>query len=270
MYLADCHTHSNCSPDGAAPMARMVQGAVEAGLQELTITDHCDLISMQGTITLEFNWAPLREQFAEALPLAEQAGLKLNYGIEIGGVATFQKNADEILQEKLDFVLASVHNLSVEEGCGDFYEMNFRDRPDLCSYCLDDYFNSMEATVAWGNFDSLAHVPYLLRYMRDRDGMHVTMKTYEDRIRAIFRELVRKDKALELNTCRGRSVEDYRDLLTWFREEGGELVTLGSDAHRPEDLGKGIAEGQELLRELGFHHYCIYHQHSPEFVPLDK
>ena len=269
MYPADSHTHSSCSPDGAAPMIQMVRGAVDAGIRELTLTDHCDLISMEGTITLDFDWAPLRAQFAEALPVAQAAGLRLNYGIEIGGVASFRPNADEILREDLDFVLASVHNLSVEAGCGDFYDLDFHDNPALCRSCLDDYFTSMEVTVDWGNFDSLAHVPYLLRYMRDRDGMPITLDPYEDRIRAVFRQLIRRDKALELNTCRGKSVEDYRSLFTWYREEGGTLVTIGSDAHTPEDVGKGIADAQALLRSLGFRQFCIYHHRIPELIPLE-
>ncbi len=268
MYLSDNHTHSSCSPDGSASMAEMVRGALAAGVQELTLTDHCDLLSMQGTITLDFDWAPLRAQFRQAQALAQDSGLRLNYGLEIGGVATFQTRADEILQENLDFTLASVHNLSVAAGCTDFYDLDFRNNPALCQSCLEDYFTSMEATVEWGNFDSLAHLPYLLRYMRDRDGMPITLDPWEDRIRAILRRLIQKDKALELNTCRGRSVEDYRSLFTWYRQEGGTLVTLGSDAHCPEDVGKGLAEAQALLRQLGYRYYCIYHQHRASFLAL--
>lgn len=270
MYYADSHTHSSCSPDGSVTMAEMVRGAAAAGVQELTITDHCDLLSMEGTIDLEFDWLPHREQFAQARPVAEELGIKLNYGIEIGGVATFQDRANEILSEELDFVLASVHNLSVEAGCKDFYNMDFRNKPELCRTCLEDYFASMETTVAWGNFDSLAHVPYLLRYMRDRDGMPISLAPYEGRIRAIFRTLIQKDKALELNTCRGRSVEDYRDLFTWYRQEGGRLVTLGSDAHEPENIGKAIPQAQALLSALGFREFCVYHRHVPEFHLLEQ
>ncbi len=268
MYLVDSHTHSSCSPDGTATMTQMVQGAVAAGVQELTITDHCDLLSMEGKIDLEFDWEPLRQQFTQAKPVAEAAGLKLNYGIEIGGAADFPDVANRILEEDLDFVLASVHNLSVASGCKDFYDIDFRGKPELCRQCLDDYFTSMEDIVAQGNFDSLAHVPYLLRYMRDRDGMDVSLAPYEDRIRAMLRHLIQTGKALELNTCRGKSVEDYRELFTWYRQEGGRLVTIGSDAHRPQDIGKGIAEGQELLWHLGFDWYCVYHQRKPVSVPI--
>ena len=73
---------------------------------------------------------------------------------------------------------------------------------------------------------------------------------------------------MELNTNRGRSLADYRDLLIQYRQLGGEIVTLGTDAHDPEDLGKGILQATRLLRELGFRYYTVYRRRVPEFIPL--
>jgi histidinol-phosphatase (PHP family) len=84
----------------------------------------------------------------------------------------------------------------------------------------------------------------------------------------MLRTLVEQGKALELNTCRGKSVEDYRDLFTWYWEEGGELLTLGSDAHDPAQIGWGIPEGQELLRQLGFRWYGVYRERKPIMMKL--
>ena len=249
-------------------MTELVRCALENGLRELTITDHCDLLSMEGTITLDFDWAPLRTQFLEAKELAGDR-LRLNYGIELGGASDFPEAADLILRENTDFVLGSVHNLSVSAGCTDFYDLDYRNNPELCRSALEDYFASMERLAAWNGFDSLAHLPYLLRYLRDRDGMPITLDPWEGRIRAILRTLIRNGKALELNTCRGKSVEDYRGLLRWYRQEGGALVTLGSDAHDPRDVGKGLREAQLLLKEEGFRSFAIYHKHIPTEIPLD-
>lgn len=267
MYFSDNHTHSSCSPDGMQPMTSLVAQAIAKGLDELTVTDHCDLLSMQGTIELDFDWAPLRTQFAQAKQAA-QGRLRLNYGIEIGGASDFPAEAEEILKEKLDFVLGSVHNLSVRAGCKDFYDLDYRDNPELCRSAIEDYLSSMERLAAWNGFDSLAHVPYLLRYMRDRDGMPVTLAPWEGRIRGILRRLVEHGKALELNTCRGKSVEDYRELFRWYREVGGELITLGSDAHDPADIGKGIQTGHALLKELGFRWFCVYRERKPVMMEL--
>lgn len=57
-------------------------------------------------------------------------------------------------------------------------------------------------------------------------------------------------------------------LLELYRDCGGELITLGSDAHRPEDVGKGIAQAQELLRTVGFRYFTVYHRRTPQFIRL--
>jgi histidinol-phosphatase (PHP family) len=249
-------------------MVELVRHAIANGVEELTVTDHCDLLSMEGKIQLDFDWTPLREQFAAAKQAAN-GKIRLNYGIEIGGASEFPAESNGILQEKLDFVLGSVHNLSVKAGCTDFYDLNYQNNPALCQSALEDYFSSMERLVAWGEFDSLAHVPYLLRYLRDRDGMDVTLSPWEERIRALLRTLVEKGKALELNTCRGKSVADYEDLFRWYRQEGGELVTIGSDAHNPRDIGTGIQAAQVLLSSLGYRYQAVYRGRTPVMKPLN-
>ena len=66
----------------------------------------------------------------------------------------------------------------------------------------------------------------------------------------------------------GRALPDL-PLVRRYRELGGELVTLGSDAHCVEDLGKGIEAGMDLLREAGFRHFAVYEQHKPILLPLE-
>lgn len=48
---------------------------------------------------------------------------------------------------------------------------------------------------------------------------------------------------MEVNTCRGRTLEEWRPILALYRDCGGELVTVGSDAHTPADVGKGVRAG---------------------------
>ena len=74
------------------------------------------------------------------------------------------------------------------------------DSPELSYVWLDDYFTQEERLVEWGNFDSLAHLPYPLRYIAQRDGQPVTLKRYEERIVEILCMLIQNGKALEVNS----------------------------------------------------------------------
>ena len=104
--------------------------------------------------------------------------------------------------------------------------------------------------------------------MNTRDGNHAALDRYEDPLRRIFAILADKGKALEVNTCRGTTVEDWRWLLGLYRDCGGKYITLGSDAHRPEDVGKGLLDAARPLKETGFSKLTHYVKHQPRLTEL--
>ena len=270
MFLTDLHTHSVLSMDGHAPLREMARAAVDAGLRALCITDHCDLLDAVGERKLTYDWAPALRQYAETAP--EFAGrLELRLGIELGGAFAAPEHARAILAgagPELDFVIGSIHTYSEGHGGGDFYFVHY-DAPEICYDALDDYFSSMAVLAEQADcYDVLGHIIYPLRYMADRDGQPVTLERYRDRIAAILRTVIAQDRGIEVNTCRGRTVEPWRDVLTLYKDLGGKLVTVGSDAHLPGDVGKGIAESCALLRAVGFSRVAVYRKRRPALIEL--
>ena len=59
------------------------------------------------------------------------------------------------------------------------------------------------------------------------------------------------------------------DILRRYRELGGDIITVGSDAHTTKAAGVGIREGYELLSECGFKYTAIYRRHKPEFKRIE-
>lgn len=267
MYLVDYHTHSLCSQDSDAPLADMAQAAAEAGLSELCITDHFDLLSGHGKPTADPDWTAILRQY-EPVSRALPQGLTLRLGLELGCGHLDPDRANRVLsQAPLDFVLGSVHNQTPEDGGVDFYFLHYQSTAD-CYKALDSYFTGMARLAPLDCYDSLAHVIYPLRYMTRRDGQTVSLDGFWDRMRAIFQTAAQTGHAIELNTDRGRTVEDWKPVLELFRACGGELVTLGSDAHRPQDVGKGIAQAQELLRACGWRYFTVYQGRKPQQIKL--
>ncbi len=266
MFLADYHTHTLCSPDSSAPLAQMAQAALDAGMDELCTTDHCDLLTLDGKLDLSFQWAPIEAQLAQVRPLF--AGhLPIRMGLELGEAWEAPQKALEIAgHPELDFILGSVHNLSRAAGGQDFYFVNYQN-DDECYAALDDYFHSMTLLAEMDCYDVLAHIIYPLRYM-ERDGCHITLERYEDQLRRIFRTVIGKGKGIEVNTCRGRNISDWRSILALYKDCGGEIITLGSDAHEPGDVAKGIPAAAELMQEMGFSHLAVYEKHQPQMRKL--
>lgn len=273
MYLCDSHTHSVLSMDCGAPLAGMAQAAIAAGLDELCVTDHCDLLDGDGVPATGFDWPAARAQY-RAVREQVEGKLILRLGLELGSAPYDPEAARQILAgggDELDFVLGSLHNWIGAEHNIDFYFTDFHEDPGLARRALENALDSTWKLVTDSPdcYDSLAHIIYPLRYMA-RDGQSLSLAGYEDRVRTILTEVARTGHALEVNANRGRDLEVWAPILRWFRECGGELVTLGSDAHRPEDMAKGIREAAGLLRDAGFRYVTTFTGRRPVMHSLTK
>ncbi|MPM14983.1 Histidinol-phosphatase [bioreactor metagenome] len=267
MYLADSHTHSRCSPDGFVPMPEMAAAAEKAGLSCLTITDHCDLLALDGSHRiLSYDWSPV---LLERKALLDQFGDKLSlpFGLEFGMGHLDPEAAHRVLsQPGIDFVIGSIHNHQEKNGGTDFFYGTYTSEA-YCHETLDDYFGSMEALAPTDVYDVLGHVIYPLRYM-ERDGLHISLNAHLPRIRSILRTAVEHGHGMEVNTFLGRTLAPWREILALYKEAGGEIITVGSDAHRPEGVGGGIPEAYDLLRDMGFRYIATYEARVPQFHKL--
>lgn len=266
--LADYHTHSNCSPDGTVPMVEMAKGAVAAGLDTLCLTDHCDFLSLKGNLrTTQYDWSPVLAQREEMLA---QLGtrLKLPMGIEFGMGFLDPQAAETVLsQPGLDFVLGAVHNHSEDAGGVDFYFADYSTEAD-CYRALDNYFDSVETLAGSPYYDVLAHLSYPLRYMTGTYETPISLVRYTDQIRRILRLAVESGRGMELNTWKGQTLDQWISILKLYREVHGEIVTIGSDAHAPGPVGKGVQEACGLLLDQGFRYVAVYWERKPNFCKL--
>lgn len=264
--IADCHTHSRVSPDSNAPMVEMARQAVTYGLDVMCLTDHCDLLSLEGERTLDYNWqAVLRER--QTMLDAFGTRLDLPLGLEFGMAHLYPEAAEKILsQPGLDFVIGSCHNMDEKDGGRDFYLLSY-DTLEDCYRALDNYFASMKKMAATPYYDVVGHVIYPLRYM---NGPYETpsLARYRDQIREILRLAIDSGRGIEINTWKGQTLAEWLPLLKDYKELGGEILTVGSDAHAPDPLGRGIREAYQLMQDCGFRYVAVYHQRKPEMFRL--
>lgn len=264
--IADCHTHSRVSPDSNAPMVEMARQALAYGLDVMCLTDHCDLLSLEGERTLDYNWqAVLRER--QTMLDAFGTRLDLPLGLEFGMAHLYPEAAEKILsQPGLDFVIGSCHNMDEKDGGRDFYLLSY-DTLEDCYRALDNYFASMQKMAATPYYDVVGHVIYPLRYM---NGPYETpsLARYRDQIREILRLAIDSGRGIEINTWKGQTLAAWRPLLKDYKELGGEILTVGSDAHAPDPLGRGIREAYQLMQDCGFRYVAVYHQRKPELFRM--
>lgn len=269
MYLADYHTHSDCSPDGRETIARMAEAAVARGLDEICITDHVDTIcwgSLQPR--WDFDWDKAQTELAEARRLYGDR-LTIRLGAELGEAPMGFDRAERLLEESpgLDFVIGSVHMAGEKFHHFDLYYIEKKDETYYHSV-IDSYLEDVLRLARWGKFSVLGHLTLPLRYINENLGEELTFDGHFDQCREIFRALIESGCGIECNTNRGHQPLPDAPLLKLYREQGGEIITLGSDAHSAEYVGCCIRERQELLRQCGFRYFTTFEGGKPRFRKL--
>lgn len=268
MKLVDCHTHTKNSEDAYshATTKAMCERALELQLAAYAITDHCEAADFYRLNYVTGVEKSLSE--VTALKEAYQNRLQLICGVEIGQANQCLSVAEQIVADtRLDYVIGSVHNL---RGKTDFAFLDY-ETEDI-DFLLHTYYDEMIELCQWGKFDILAHITYPLRYITGEHGIAVDMSRYEKQICQSFALCIDKGIGLEINTSGlrqpyGKTFPDL-DYIRLFRSMGGKLISVGSDAHRPEDLGKGIIQGLSLAKQAGFEQICYFIKRQPHFLPI--
>ena len=283
----DCHTHCRFSPDGKDEPAALAEKAVELGLTAWALTDHCecstwyapehygiDSKTADSEDILMYSCKQFHDESREPVSrLSEQLDGRISFvrGVELGQPLQAVDVAEQIIaDDELDFVIGSLHN---NAGVLDFYFLQYDKMPvNELSALLDDYFAQVLEMCEWGKFDVLGHLTYPLRYITGKYNIRVDMSKYRDVCAQIFKTLIDNGKGIEINTS--SLFTDYKTtmpdklMLALYKDLGGEVLSLGSDAHCAENIGQGIDAGAELAKECGFRYCTYFKRHKPEFVKL--
>jgi histidinol-phosphatase (PHP family) len=148
---------------------------------------------------------------------------------------------------------------------------------DYKNYDIDElltrYFDGLLELCQWGAFDSLAHLTYPLRYIVAREKINVDMNKYQDVCDAIFEELIKNDKALEINTS--GLFMDMKDTLPnisfvkRYKKLGGRYITVGSDSHYANRVCQGIEQGLDIARAAGFDSVTVFEKRQPRLITIE-
>lgn len=263
----DLHSHSSHSPDADHSVADMCRAAEQKGLYAYAVTDHCEMNDFIGGGYVNTIPASLAEM--EQVRSSEEWKTVLLKGIEVGQALENRAVSDSFLDDvwgKTDFILGSLHNMVAYTDFA-FLDYHNENIPAL----LKRYFTELLSLAEWGRFDSLAHMTYPLRYMKAQ-GFEVDLDPYKKQIDEILSCLAKTGHALEVNTSGLRQTMRETMPPFWvvrrFKELGGHYVTVGSDSHCTQDVGKGIAEAICLIKEAGFQTLTYYVQHKPVELPI--
>lgn len=261
--MFDYHMHSKVSFDGKSTAEEMVQAAVKAGLKEICFTDHIDHeVNVEKEIMV-FD----TEIYNATYDHLEVPGLKIRKGLEFGLKPHNQEELTRDLQRRhFDFVLGSIHFIDeVDVYLAPYWEGKTVQRA---------YREFMEETLkcvqAHDDFDVLGHLTFISKARANPTNELLRYEDYREITDEILRELARKGKGMEINTSgvdRCGGFLPTADFFRRFKELGGEIVTVGSDAHDAGRVGQYAREACEILKDI-FGHVCTFEDRKPIFHKL--
>lgn len=269
MIKADCHMHTAFSSDSQTPPEKMVERAIELGLERICFTDHFDYLfphDVPGGFVFDtdeyFDYMQkLRDNYSGKIEIG--IGVELGLRYEEG---FFEKTLpfyrDMVSKYDFDFVIGSTHLL---DNYDPYYPEYWEGKEN--SSVIRYYFETIVSNIKnYDTFDSYGHTDYIVRYA-PTGPKDYSFSDYSDVYDRILRGLIEKGKALEVNSA-GLAyglgfAHPKREVLERYRELGGELITVGSDAHVTERLAYGFDEVCEVLKDVGFRYYTVYKNRKP-------
>ena len=287
--LADYHVHCEFSEDSTERMEDMILRGIELKLDEICFTDHVDYGIRPDWDEGEISWrggdgigtpkdvlypnvnVNYPEYFGKLLRMQKTFKDKivikkgLEFGIQTITIDKFEKLYDRY-EDELDFILFSVHQVDNKE----FWLQDYQRGKSQQEYNEGYYKQIYEVQKRYKNYSVLSHLDHIIRY--DLQGIYPYEKV-KDLIAEILKLAIKDDKGIEINTSSWhynlKDTTPSREILKLYKDLGGKIITMGSDAHSIKYLADHFADARKILKEeIGFKEFCTFEKMVPIFHEL--
>lgn len=269
--MYDYHVHTTFSKDSSLEAEEGIQRAIQMGIKEIAFTDHAELsVWRPNDIIVDDlfdipSYIETMNQYKEKYK--DQISIKL--GIEIGLQREEKDRIDQLINDyPFDFVIGSSHTI---EKYDLYFRKLFENKTKEEAY--ERYFQEVRKIVEEiDSYNVYGHLDVVRRYAygtyEDITINHMEREMMEE----ILKIIIQKGKGIEVNTSGFRygihSTNPDIDIIKRYKSLGGEMITVGSDAHKKEDIGYKILETYDLLKDLGYRYITIFERMEPKFVKL--
>ncbi|MBN1810263.1 MAG: histidinol-phosphatase HisJ family protein [Anaerolineae bacterium] len=264
--IPDYHIHTKFSCDSETAMVTACDMASLRGLNEIAFADHADFEPLDeccGYLRPDDYLAEIRRCM-----IAYGDILTIRAGVEIGEGHIYKQEAAELLRRPFDFVFASLHWVN---GRPAFDARYFADQS--LEEGLRAYFEELAKLAARADYDVLAHFDLVRRAVYRVYGLGTLDYTaYEELIRHTLKTVAKRGKGIEINTSNcWKGMGDPNptlQVLQWYREEGGEVLIFGSDAHRYDAIGLDFDVALDMARTAGFKRLSRFERRRVSWIDI--
>ena len=268
MIFTDTHTHSAFSRDSICSVVESVEAGIAARIAGLSFTDHIDIGVPEGEVGDYFD---ISEQQAAIQECVRKYGkqIQIYTGVEVGLQTHCLPEIEKMISaHRFDIVIGSIHWVNlVDPYTGGYYRG--KSLKEAYREYLEFYIDCIRG---YRNFDILGHYDYISRYAPYKEKT-ITYRAFKDHFDTLFTIAIENGKAIELNTRsflsrNGQPPPQFDpDVFKRYRELGGELVTLGSDAHDTIRLAADFEYYAARLKQCGFSYLTHFKERNHVLTP---
>jgi histidinol-phosphatase (PHP family) len=231
-------------------MADMCAEALRKHIPEIAFTEHFDRVRV-GMCFEKYDADGFFKSIEDCRTRFGPQGLTIKAGVEVGEIHLNRSEVDAVLNAyPYDLVLGSLHWV---RGENIFERPYFQKRDPRAA--ARDYFAELTEMVDGGGFNIMSHMDVFKRM-----GFNVyhqfNIAEYEEYVRPVFAACIRNGIAPEINTSAlrmpVRQTHPTLEAIRWYREMGGERLSIGSDSHSPAQLGTGLDVAIQVAKDAGF------------------
>lgn len=266
--MYDYHMHSYFSSDTNVEMKAMIESAIQKGFKQITFTDHIDYEYNSPEIQFDFDTQEYRK-IIEGFREVYGDKIQINLGLEVGiQPHVLDRCTQLIASTSPDFVIASLHNVEKKDlYLGEYYEDKSAER--ALTYAFEELLDMLD------HFDAFSVIGHLDIVKRYSEGVLALPKDlFVEAATPVLKKLVSMGKGIEVNTSGLRQglgeTLPSTEVLAKYRALGGEIITIGSDAHSPQDIGHSFKEVLETLQTLGFENIYTFSQMKGTPIPIKE
>ncbi len=265
--MIDYHLHTARCCHATGNPEEYLAAAEQKGLREIGFADHFPLGLLGHTPRVQVTMNPdeIEDYIKQVEDLKRSSPVvKVKLGIEIDYLpGTEKKLADLLGSYSFDYIIGSIHFIGDWDFTHPVYADDYKERDIKGLY--RSYFRLVRDACQCGLFDIIGHIDVVKKFgYRPSENL-------EPYWLETARLLKETGTCLELNTAGrdapvGEFYPDRRLIEACFSENVP--VTMGSDAHGPEQVGRHFIEARTLLKDIGYNSLAAFEGRTQSAVPL--
>ncbi|MGB9622986.1 MAG: histidinol-phosphatase HisJ family protein, partial [Candidatus Bathyarchaeia archaeon] len=246
--------------------------AEEKGFDEICFTTHLIIAGKDSNNGLHPSRIP---EYIEEIESAQAStSVKLRIGLEVDYFPKEETYLASILDDyPLDFVLGSLHYIrgfDIGDKAGSIAFFGGR----KIQKSLEVYYDGWREAIESGLFDVMAHPDYFRKYLNLSRLEPLSFSDYGSKVYEAIDALKAYDVGFEVNSSGYRhGIGDCYPMLGFMKalkDEGADIITIGSDCHSPTNLGERLDEAVKRIREVGYSKISVFEGRRRQEVELEK